>query len=55
MKSYVIQYNAAECGFRNDNGVNTCLTQERDNVGEKPGYMKSNLYFIYIFIRLIIM
>lgn len=57
MKSYVIQYNAAECGFRNNNGVNTSLTQEHDDDGEKLnrwllfvvyllGYMKSDLYFI---------
>lgn len=35
MKSYVIQYNAAECGFRNNSGVNTSLTQEHDDDGEK--------------------
>lgn len=57
MKSYVIQYNAAECSFRNNSGVNTSLTQEHDDDGEKLnrwllfvvyllGYMKSDLYFI---------
>lgn len=35
MKSYVIQYNAAECSFRNNSGVNTSLTQEHDDDGEK--------------------
>lgn len=45
MKSYVIQYNAAECSFRNEK-------EKEMFVVYLLGYMKSDLYFIYVYVRL---